>query len=93
VDDVARAESESAYICMFSNLPSTPARTFTFSSRKAKPAFLLTIYRPFIQNNLVEKCGKVEYLGEVPSDGTINGGDALRNDDVYGKEPKSAKRT
>ncbi len=75
-DDVARAESESAYICMFSNLPLNTGKEFYTQLRK-KPNLLsyLTIYRPFIQNNLVEKCGKVEYLGEVQLDGSVTGGD------------------
>jgi hypothetical protein len=75
-DDVARAESESAYICMFSNLPLNTGKDF-YVQLKKMPNLLsyLTIYRPFIQNNLVEKCGKVEYLGEVQADGTVIGGD------------------
>jgi hypothetical protein len=75
-DDVARAESESAYICMFSNLPlGTGKELYTQLRKMPNLLSYLTIYRPFIQNNLVEKCGKVEYLGEVQLDGSVTGGD------------------
>ncbi len=93
-DDVARAESESAYICMFSNLPLNTGKDF-YVQLKKKPNLLsyLTIYRPFIQNNLVEKCGKVEYLGEVQSDGTITGGDVSYGTMMFnGKEPEECKK-
>lgn len=75
-DDVEAAESESAYICMFSNLPLKVGKAL-FAQLKQKPVLLsyLTIYHPFIQNNRVEKCSPVEYLGQVQEDGTVLGGD------------------
>ena len=75
-DDVGAAESETAYICLFSNLPLSVGKEL-YDQLQQKPALLsyLTIYRPFIQNNLVEKCSEVEYLGNVQPDGTVVGGD------------------
>ena len=75
-DDVGPADSESAYICMFSNLPLKVGKAL-YDQLQQKPVLLssLTIYRPFIQNNRVEKCSEVEYLGKVQADGTVLGGD------------------
>ena len=75
-DDVGDAESESAYICMFSNLPLKVGKAL-FAQLQQKPVLLsyLTIYHPFIQNNRVEKCSPVEYLGSVQPDGSVSGGD------------------
>ena len=75
-DDVEAAESESAYICMFSNLPLKVGKAL-FAQLRQKPVLLsyLTIYRPFIQNNRVEKCSTVEYLGRVQPDGVVLDGD------------------
>ena len=75
-DDVGAAESETAYICLFSNLPLSVGKEL-YDQLQQKPSLLsyLTIYRPFIQNNLVEKCSEVEYLGNVQPDGTVVGGD------------------
>ena len=75
-DDVGAAESETAYICLFSNLPLSVGKDL-YDQLQQKPSLLsyLTIYRPFIQNNLVEKCSEVEYLGNVQLDGTVVGGD------------------
>lgn len=76
-DDVGDATSESAYICMFSNLPLKVGKAL-YEQLQKKPILLsfLTIYRPFIQNNRVEKCSEVEYLGQVQPDGNILGGEA-----------------
>lgn len=93
-DDVARAESERAYICMFSNLPLNTGKAF-YAQLKKKPNLLsyLTIYRPFIQNNLVEKCGHVEYLGETQADGTVAGGDVSYGEMRFtGTEPESCPK-
>jgi hypothetical protein len=75
-DDVGAAESEGAYICMFSNLPRKVGKAL-FAQLQQKPVLLsyLTIYHPFIQNNRVEKCSEVEYLGQVQADGTVSSGD------------------
>ncbi len=75
-DDVGAAESESAYICMFSNLPLKVGKAL-FSQLQLKPVLLsyLTIYHPFIQNNRVEKCSEVEYLGRVQPDGSVAEGE------------------
>jgi hypothetical protein len=75
-DDVGDAESEKAYICMFSNLPLKVGKAL-FAQLQRKPVLLsyLTIYHPFIQNNRVEKCSAVEYLGSVQPDGSVAGGD------------------
>lgn len=75
-DDVGAADSEPAYICMFSNLPLKVGKAL-FEQLQLKPALLsyLTIYRPMIQNNRVEKVSVVEYLGSVQEDGTVTGGD------------------
>lgn len=75
-DDVGAAESETAYICLFSNLPLSVGKEL-YDQLQQKPSLLsyLTIYRPFIQNNLVEKCSEVEYLGNVQPDGTVVDGD------------------
>ena len=75
-DDVGAAESENAYICLFSNLPLNVGKDL-YDQLQQKPSLLsyLTIYRPFIQNNLVEKCSEVEYLGRVQEGGTVTGGD------------------
>lgn len=93
-DDVARAESERAYICMFSNLPLNTGKAF-YTQLKKKPNLLsyLTIYRPFIQNNLVEKCGHAEYLGETKADGTVVGGDVSYGTMRFvGAEPESCPK-
>jgi hypothetical protein len=76
-DDVGAAESEGAYICMFSNLPLKVGKAL-FAQLQQKPVLLsyLTIYRPFIQNNRVEKCSVVDYLGQVQPDGSVTGGEA-----------------
>ena len=76
-DDVGAAESESAYICMFSNLPLRVGKAL-FAQLLHKPVLLsyLTIYRPFIQNNRVEKCSVVDYLGRVQPDGSVTDGEA-----------------
>lgn len=76
MDDVARAESENAYVCMFSNLSLSEGKEL-YAQLRNKPYLLsyLTIYKPFIQNNLVEKCGNPVYVGEVQEDGTVLGGD------------------
>lgn len=75
-DDVGAAESETAYICLFSNLPRKVGKAL-YEQLLQKPTLLsyLTIYRPFIQNNLVEKCSEVQYLGNVQADGSVTGGD------------------
>ncbi len=98
-DDTACAESEEAYICMFSNVPLGAGKSL-YAELKQKPRLLsyLTIYRPFVQNNLVERCGNVEYLGAVDENGFVSGGaaayGAMR---FFGSAPvrpkKSAKRT
>lgn len=88
-DDIGAAESECAYICMFSNLPLKVGKAL-YAQLKQKPVLLsyLTIYRPFIQNNLVEKCGNPEYLGAVGEDGTVSGGDvAYGSMQIAGKLP------
>lgn len=76
-DDIGAAQSERAYICMFSNLPLKVGKAL-YAQLRQKPALLsyLTIYRPFIQNNLVEKCADPEYIGAVGEDGVVSGGDA-----------------
>ena len=75
-DDVGAAESEGAYICMFSNLPRKVGKAL-FAQLQQKPVLLsyLTIYHPFIQNNRVEKCSDVVYLGQAQADGSVTGGD------------------
>ena len=75
-DDVGAADSETAYICMFSNLPLKKGKAL-FAQLLQKPVLLsyLTIYRPFIQNNRVEKCSEVEYLGRVQEDGSVTDGE------------------
>ena len=77
-DDVGAADSETAYICMFSNLPLKSGKAL-FTQLQQKPVLLsyLTIYRPFIQNNRVEKCSEVEYLGRVQEDGSVTGGEVV----------------
>ena len=78
IDDIAKAESETAYVCMFSNIPLSVGKEL-YAQLKKKPYLLsfLTIYKPFIQNNLVEKCSNPAYLGEVQGDGTVMGGDVV----------------
>jgi len=93
-DDVAEAESERAYICMFSNMPLSVGKEL-YAQLLKKPRLLsyLTIYRPFIQNNLVEKCGHPEYLGEAAQDGAVSGGDAAYAAMRFsGSEPEECKR-
>ncbi len=94
MDDVARAESETAYVCMFSNLPLSEGKELYAQLRK-KPYLLsfLTIYKPFIQNNLVEKCGNPVYVGEVQEDGAVTGGDiALGSMRFTGTDPQPCGR-
>jgi hypothetical protein len=78
MDDVAKAESESAYVCMFSNIPLGKGKEL-FAQLSKKPYLLsfLTIYKPFIQNNRAEKCGDPVYLGEVQEAGAVTDGDAV----------------
>lgn len=75
-DDTAHAESEPAYICMFSNAPLGVGKDL-YAELLQKPRLLsyLTIYRPFVQNNRVEKCSGAEYLGAVGDDGGVSSGD------------------
>ena len=90
MDDVIKAESESAYVCMFSNIPLGEGKEL-YAQLKKKPYLLsfLTIYKPFIQNNRVEKCGNPVYIGEVQSGGTVTGGDAaFRTMRFTGTEPE-----
>ncbi len=76
-DDTAGAESEAAYICMFSNLPlGVGKELYAELLQKHRLLSYLTIYRPFVQNNLVEKSGVAEYVGQVGPDGAVTGGDA-----------------
>lgn len=74
MDDVAKAESEQAYVCMFSNISLCEGKEL-YMQLQRKPYLLsfLTIYKPFIQNNLVEKCGNPTYVGEVQEDGAVTG--------------------
>lgn len=94
-DDVAEAESERAYICMFSNLPlGTGKELYAQLLKKPRLLSYLTIYRPFIQNNLVEKCGKPVYLGETAQDGTVVGGEkAYASMRFTGSEPEECKKS
>ncbi len=94
-DNIGAAESERAYICMFSNLSLKVGKAL-FAQLKQKPVLLsyLTIYRPFIQNNLVEKCGNPEYLGAVGEDGAVSGGDvAYGSMMISGKLPVLCDKT
>lgn len=93
-DDVGAAESETAYICLFSNLPLKIGKAL-YDQLQRKPSLLsyLTIYRPFIQNNLVEKCSEVEYLGNVQADGRVTGGDVFYGVmRLSGGEPEACDR-
>ena len=93
-DDVGAADSESAYICMFSNLPLKAGKAL-FAQLQNKPVLLsyLTIYRPFIQNNRVEKCSVVDYLGQVQPDGGVTGGEASFGAmQIAGKLPEVCER-
>lgn len=93
-DDVGAAESETAYICLFSNLPLKTGKHL-YEQLQNKPSLLsyLTIYRPFIQNNLVEKCSEVEYLGNVQPDGRVTGGEiAYGTMQISGSLPETCDR-
>jgi hypothetical protein len=94
MDDVGAAESERAYICMFSNLPLKVGKAL-FAQLQQKPVLLsyLTIYRPFIQNNRVEKCSVVEYLGQVQPDGSVAQGDiSYGTMQIAGELPKTCDK-
>lgn len=94
-DDVGATESETAYICLFSNLPLKIGKAL-YEQLQQKPALLsyLTIYRPFIQNNLVEKCSEVEYLGNVQADGFVTGGDVSYGSmRIAGDVPENCDKT
>jgi hypothetical protein len=93
--DLSAAESERAYVCMFSNLPlNTGKALYAQLLRKPKLLSHLTIYRPFIQNNLVEKCGKTEYLGKVNYSGTVSDGEVVYGCMRFtGAEPQSCEKT
>ena len=93
-DDVGAAESESAYICMFSNLPLKVGKAL-FAQLQLKPVLLsyLTIYHPFIQNNRVEKCSVVDYLGQVQPDGSVANGEAsFGTMQISGKLPEVCEK-
>ncbi len=94
MDDVAKAESEKAYVCMFSNIPLGVGKEL-YTQLRRKPYLLsfLTIYKPFIQNNLVEKCGNPAYIGEVQEDGTVTDGDvAFGTMHFTGTEPELCEK-
>jgi len=93
-DDVGSAESEAVYICMFSNLPLKVGKAL-YQQLLNKPVLLsyLAIYHPFIQNNLVEKCSEVEYLGTVSEDGRVIDGETVYGSmQIAGLLPQECER-
>ncbi len=73
-DDAAPYESERAYIVAFSDAPLKRAKALTEVVR-ANPYITsyLTLYRPLVGNNMLEKCGFVTCLGVIDSDGVLLG--------------------
>lgn len=75
-DDTSDCEPEPAYLCIFSGMSLKRAkRLFRVVEANQRLCSYLTAYMPFVQNNWVEKCGKVEQLGKIARDGTFDGGD------------------
>ena len=69
-DDTAKDEPEPAFVCVFSNASLRRAKKlFGALSEDTQLFSYLTAFQPFVQNNLVEKCGAVQFIGTVGKDG------------------------
>lgn len=87
VDDCADTEPEAAYVCVFSNASlKRGKRLYEAIHADSYLCSYLTVYRPFIQTNSLERFSGAEYLGQAGEDGIVTGGDiaygAMR---FYGK--------
>ena len=75
-DDAFENEPEPAYICLFSNMRlSVGKRLYDLYSTDAALCSYLTAHLPFVQNNYVEQCSTVEYLGQIQPNGAVICGD------------------
>ena len=76
-DPEAKNEPENAYICILSNLSLKRGKALYEALRHdGYLCSFLTAYRPFVENNYVERCGEVAYLGQADDEGALSGGDA-----------------
>lgn len=74
-DPFSEREPEPAYACVFSGMSNKRAkRLYRALLDDSVLCSYLTAYSPFVQNNVIERCGEPESLGAVQSDGTITGG-------------------
>ncbi|MEG1525120.1 MAG: glycerate kinase [Clostridia bacterium] len=75
-DDVSKDEPEPAYLCVFSNASLSRAkRLYAYLQNDTVLCSYLTAFQPFVQNNFVEKCTRLTYLGRIAEDGVVSGGD------------------
>ena len=89
-DDAAEDEPEPAYICLFSNLRlNVGKRLFDLLSTDFVLCSYLTAYMPFVQNNRVERCGSVEYLGQMQPNGSVICGDVRYGDMLFAGQKRA----
>ena len=89
-DDAGADEPEKAYICLFSSLRLTVGqKLYDLLSTDFALCSYLTAYMPFVQNNRVERCEHVEYLGQIQPNGSVICGDVRYGDMLFtgGKRP------
>lgn len=75
-DETAETEPEPAYICAFSNASIKKAKRLVEAIRADAVLWsYLTGYRPLVQNNMLEKCKQMEWLGRIAQNGQVAGGE------------------
>lgn len=90
-DDAAEDEPEKAYICLFSNLRLTVGQAlYDLLSTDFVLCSYLTAYMPFVQNNHVERCSRVEYLGQIQPNGSVICGDVRYGDMFFAGQKRPA---
>ncbi len=90
-DNTAVNEPEPAYICIFSKLSMKRAkRLYHALVANALLCSYLTAYMPFVQNNWVEKCAEVEFLGCIGTDGAVADGTARYAGMLFSAMPAAA---
>lgn len=91
-DNTAIHEPEPAYICIFSKLSMKRAkRLYHALVADGLLCSHLTAYMPFVQNNWVEKCAEVEYLGCIGPDGTVAEGNARYAGRIFSSLPPAGE--
>ncbi len=76
LDDCADTEPEAAYVCVFSNMSlKRGKRLYETIHADSYLCSFLTVYRPFLQTNSLERFPSAEYLGQTDETGAIIGGE------------------